>query len=516
MIRISSQQVFEGGVNRLQDLNASLQKTQEQVSTGKKVNRPSDDPVAAARILKLDQEVAQVNQFQRNVDLATNRLQQEESTLADVTDLIQRVRELTVQAGNATLSSEDRTSVAAELRQRVDQLAALTNTRDASGEYIFSGFKGGTQSFVQNVSGNWVYQGDEGQRKLEIDTGVSVAISDNGKKLFTDVAADKPTFTTEASAGNTSEPPARISTGMTLDQQVFETVYPDDLVVTIDPGGTTFSVRTRTTPPVDLTPAAPDNAYNSGETIQVAGIQFEITGATAGDEFFIKTAEKQSLFSTVEKLIYGLENQAKTPAAATIPAGGFTPAMNDVLQINGVDFTFPVSTTDPSTLAEFRDAINTSTDPALDKVTAELDASGNLVITSQAGDLQFEATGAGDIQVTGAKFEDLDLQGGVTTATVGSGQQAFDELIASSLINLDNGQENILKTQTELGGRMNAVESTEQFLADTALYTKEIRSKLQDVDYAEAISKLSFQSFVLEAAQQSFARVSQLSLFDRL
>ncbi|MDX1635602.1 MAG: flagellar hook-associated protein FlgL, partial [Marinobacter sp.] len=335
MIRISSQQVFQDGINRLQDLNSGLQKTQEQVSTGKKVNRPSDDPVAAARLLKLDQEVAQVNQYQRNVDLATNRLQQEESALADVTDLIQRVRELTVQAGNATLSSEDRTSVAAELRQRVEQLASLANTRDASGEYIFSGFKGGTQSFAQNVSGNWVYQGDEGQRKLEVDNGVAVAISDNGKKIFTDVAADRPTFTTEASPNN-AQPPARISTGMTLDQDVFETVYPDDLVVTIDPGGATFSVATRTTPPVDLTPAAPDNAYTSGEPIRVAGIQFEITGASAGDEFFIKTSEKQSLFASVEKLIYGLENQAKTPAVATLPAAGFTPQADDTLTINGL------------------------------------------------------------------------------------------------------------------------------------------------------------------------------------
>ncbi|CAN0593989.1 unnamed protein product, partial [Ectocarpus sp. 12 AP-2014] len=54
MIRISSQQVFSGGINRIQDLNTSLNKTSEQVSTGKRVNRPSDDLVAAARILKLD------------------------------------------------------------------------------------------------------------------------------------------------------------------------------------------------------------------------------------------------------------------------------------------------------------------------------------------------------------------------------------------------------------------------------------------------------------------------------
>lgn len=88
--------------------------------------------------------------------------------------------------------------------------------------------------------------------------------------------------------------------------------------------------------------------------------------------------------------------------------------------------------------------------------------------------------------------------------------------VAQSLVNLDNAQESIVLKQTELGGRMNAVESTKSFLADSSVYTNEIRSQLQDVDYAEAVSNLSFQSFVLQAAQQSFAQVSQLSLFDRL
>lgn len=96
------------------------------------------------------------------------------------------------------------------------------------------------------------------------------------------------------------------------------------------------------------------------------------------------------------------------------------------------------------------------------------------------------------------------------------GNAEYDALIANSLSNLDSAQESIILKQTELGGRLNAVESTQAFLEDSGLYTKEIRSQLQDVDYAEAISNLSFQSFVLQAAQQSFAQVSQLSLFDRL
>jgi flagellar hook-associated protein 3 len=511
MIRISSQQVFQGGVDRLQDLNSGVNKTQEQISTGKKVNSPADDPVAAARILKLNQEVAQIDQFQRNVDLAENRLEQEESALSDVTDVIQRVRELTVQAGNASLSVKDRQSVASELRQRLEQVASLSNTRDASGEFIFSGFKGGTQAFTQNVSGSYVYQGDEGQRSLAVDNGVSVSISDHGKKIFVDVPSDEPTFFAEASSSNTSNPPATISTGMMLDQAVFDTVYPEDLVVEIDtsvvPNAYTVTNRSNGTPVATGT-------YESGESIQFAGIQVEITGADDGDKFFIKTSEKQSMFATVEKLIYGLENQAKTPAVATLPTGAtnFAPANGDSLTINGEVFNFAGG----ESLADLQAMISSRNLGALDAVTAELNGAGDLLITSQGGDLNFEAAGSGAIKVEGAKFENLDLAAGQLTASVGSGQQAFDELIASSLSNLDNAQESILKTQTEIGGRLNAVESTRAFLQDSSVFTEDIRSQLQDVDYAEAVSQLSFQSFVLEAAQQSFARVSQLSLFDSI
>ncbi|MFL1465920.1 flagellar hook-associated protein FlgL [Marinobacter sp. HN1S83] len=409
MIRISSQQVFSGGINRLQELNVGLNKTSEQVSTGKRVNRPSDDPVAAARILKLNQELARVETYQRNATLADNRLKQEENALESSIDVIQRVRELTVQAGNGSLSQNDRQSIASELKERLGQLANITNTKDASGEYIFSGFQGDQEAFTKNVSGDWVYRGDEGQRVLEIDDGVTVPISDHGKGIFVDVAAAEPTFFAEASS--TNESGARISSGMVADRDAFDLVYPDDISVSVvDDGAGGLEVQAfnrRTDAPLAVTPPA----YDNGGSFEVAGARVEIYDAADGDEFTLKTAQKQSVFTSVEKLIYGLEN---------------------------VDKSAP------------------------------------------------------------------------------GGQDTYDDLIANSLINLDNAQESIIKKQTELGGRMNAVESTQSFLEDSSVYSNEIRSQLQDVDYAEAISNLSFQSFVLQAAQQSFAQVSQLSLFDRL
>ena len=403
MIRISSQQIFSGGINRLQELNSSLNQTQEQISTGKRVNKPSDDPVAAARILKLDQELSRIETYQRNAGLAENRLQQEESALASSVDVIQRIRELTVQAGNGSLSPNDRKSISSEMKERIGQLANIANTRDASGEYIFSGFQGSTAAFGKDASGSWVYQGDEGQRVLEIDDGVTVPISDHGKGIYSSVPA---AVFAESDPGNAAA--ARIDGIQVINDGALSAVSPDDITITVDTvAGTVSAVNSRTGDPLTVTPAA----YTSGESFEVAGVQATITDAGDGDEFTLRAGERQSVFATIENLIDGLDNIDKGSPA---------------------------------------------------------------------------------------------------------GQAAYDDLIAASLQNLDNAQESIVQKQTEIGGRLNAVDSTQSFLEDSSVYSEDIRSQLRDVDYAEAISNLSFQSFVLQAAQQSFAQVSQLSLFDRL
>lgn len=405
MIRISSQQIFSGGISRLQDLNSSLNQTQEQISTGKRVNRPSDDPVAAARILKLDQEVSRIETYQRNAGLAENRLQQEESTLAGSVDIIQRVRELTVQAGNGSLSANDRKSISSEMKERLGQLAEIANTRDASGEYIFSGFQGTTAAFAKDASGSWVYQGDEGQRVLEIDDGVTVPISDHGKGIYSSIPA---AVAGEIDPDQTPPATGRIDGVRVIDNGELASVAPDDITLTVDTAaGEITAVNRRTGVALPESPIS----YTSGEPFEIAGVQATISDEADGDQFVIRAGEKQSVFATIENLIDGLDNIDKGSPA---------------------------------------------------------------------------------------------------------GQAAYEDLIASSLQNLDNAQESVVQKQTELGGRLNAVESTSSFLEDSSVYSKEIRSELQDVDYAEAISNLSFQSFVLQAAQQSFAQVSRLSLFDRL
>src|SRR5690606_12640951 len=107
-MRISTQQVFGRGLESMQDVNSQLQKTQAQISSGKRILTPADDPVASARILQLNQELALNQQYQTNIDMAENRLTLQDGILGSVNDVLLRVRQLTTQAGNGILSADDK------------------------------------------------------------------------------------------------------------------------------------------------------------------------------------------------------------------------------------------------------------------------------------------------------------------------------------------------------------------------------------------------------------------------
>ncbi|NNJ98216.1 MAG: flagellar hook-associated protein FlgL, partial [Gammaproteobacteria bacterium] len=124
------------------------------------------------------------SQYQRNADFADARLALEETTLSGAVDILQRIRELTVQALNDTQGAPDRGVIAVEVRENVDALLQLANSRDANGEYLFSGFKTGTEPFSHDGSGNFSYAGDQGQRSLQIGANKQVAVGDSGDDAF--------------------------------------------------------------------------------------------------------------------------------------------------------------------------------------------------------------------------------------------------------------------------------------------------------------------------------------------
>ena len=167
MIRISTQMITERSLNAMLRQQSSLSDTQLQLSSGRRVLTPSDD--------------------QNNIDRLTSRLETEEGSLTGITNLLQRVRELAVQGNNDVLSTTDKGAIAAEVRQLRNQLFSMANAKDSNGEYIFSGYQTGSQPFSYNA-GVYSYNGDNGQRELQIAPGRTVADGDNGFDVFMNVA----------------------------------------------------------------------------------------------------------------------------------------------------------------------------------------------------------------------------------------------------------------------------------------------------------------------------------------
>lgn len=186
-MRISTQMMQRLAVTSMLDRQASLSNTQQQLATGRRILTPAEDPAASTQMLMNAQKLSITQQYQANADRAQSRLEAEEAVLVAAGDSLQRIRELAVQGGNSALGQDSRDAIAAEVWQRLDQLLDLANSKDGSGEYLFSGFQGNTSPFADAGGGVYNYQGDQGQRLLQISPTRQVATSDSGFNLFVDL-----------------------------------------------------------------------------------------------------------------------------------------------------------------------------------------------------------------------------------------------------------------------------------------------------------------------------------------
>ncbi len=187
MDRISTAQMYERGINSMLERQLQLSKTQMQISSGKRILSPKDDPAGAAYALSLKGVISQVEQYQDNADRAKSRLDLQEATLAVVDDILPRVQELMIQGLSDTYSAADRQMIATELRQLNQELMALANTRDSNGEYIFAGYDADSIPFTNPADGVFTYQGDMGTRSLRISATRQVQDRENGFDVFMNV-----------------------------------------------------------------------------------------------------------------------------------------------------------------------------------------------------------------------------------------------------------------------------------------------------------------------------------------
>ncbi|KAA1046540.1 flagellar hook-associated protein FlgL [Pseudocitrobacter sp. 73] len=179
-MRVSTLMMYQQNMRGITSSQSEWLKYGEQMSTGKRVNRASDDPVAASQAVVLSQAQAQNSQFATARTFATQRVSMEENTLAQVTTAIQSAQEKIVYAGNGTLSDDDRASLATDLQGIRDQLLNLANSQDGNGRYIFAGYKTDTAPF----SDEGKYVGGTENVAQQVDASRSMVIGHTGDKIF--------------------------------------------------------------------------------------------------------------------------------------------------------------------------------------------------------------------------------------------------------------------------------------------------------------------------------------------
>jgi len=395
-MRISTQTIFEQGIFNLQRNQTALVRGQEQISTGRRILSPSDDPVASARALEVGQARFANDQLIRNADSADAAIGLQEEALGRYTRLLQDVKTSVVTAGNGALSRRELKDIAAELRGRYDELIGLANTTDSNGLYLFSGYQGNTQPFTENAPGVVAYNGDQGQRLIQVGPVRDLPVSFAGSDVFQRIREGNGAFVTEAADANIGT--GVVTKGVVTNLAAWETAANSRAyeirfhvgssattpVTTYDIVDTVNGVSMLTGNPPVAGPYA--RTYQTGAAIGLAtqsppdtnpvpfdyGIEFSVTGTTAdGDAFTLNQSTAKDVFSSLHELITALEAGGSGATANT----KLTNALNTAH--NSLDNALDVSLTLTASVGAYSQEVETNRNAAQDL------------------DLQFEKTIAG-------------------------------------------------------------------------------------------------------------------------
>lgn len=399
-MRISTQTFYTRSVNAMQDQQSALSRIQNQIATSKRVNTPADDPIAAVHILELERAQSESEQYQKNSDILRGRLNLEEQSLEDVGLVVQRVRELVVQASNTgSLNSSDRQSIAIELASRLEEIQDIANRKDGNGEYLFSGYSTLIKPFAVTTGGT-AYQGDQGNRLVQIGPTQKLADGHSGNDVFMSIQSGNGLFSTAATATNTGS--GLMTVGQITDRSAW---VPDDYTITFTPTADAYEVRDSGGALVTA------GAYTAGTAIAFNGVQVTISGAPAlNDTFSVNQSVDEDIFTTVQKVVTALTGPGGSPA----------------------------------------------------------------------------------------------------------GNAQLSTVLGNSLQQLDQVTDHVLNVRSQVGARLSTLDDADSSRDALDVDLKTSLGDLRDLDYAQALTQMNQQLVGLQAAQLSYSKISQLSLFNYL
>lgn len=301
-MRITTSNAYDNSLDTLMRRQAELAKSQEQLTTGKRVNRASDDPAAAARAERALAAEARSTARMRSVDASLNAMSLTENALGDATELMQQVREALVAAGNGAYSDDERRVQADKIAGLRDQLLAVANRADGAGNYIFGG-QGVTQPPFVDAAGGVVFRGTEGQ--LQAAASEALPLTVDGRRAWMSARSGNGVFETHAVTSNGT---AWIDSGSVTDASFAGTNSTYRIEFSIVGSDTFYSVLR------DGTSVLANQPFNPGQAVEIDGRAVTLNGAPAnGDAFEMTPATSGlSLFGVLDEAIAGLKVPART------------------------------------------------------------------------------------------------------------------------------------------------------------------------------------------------------------
>ena len=303
-MNISTANNYNTSLDALVSRQTAMTNAQEQLTTGKRVNRASDDPAGAARAERALAAEQRATASQRAVDASNNAMTLTESAFGDATDLLQQVREALVSAGNASYSDAERASKANEIADLRKQLLSVANRTDGSGTYLFGG-QGASSAPFADVPGGVAYQGAGGV--VQAASGEALPLTVNGQSTWMNARTGNGVFATSAV---TSTGSGWIDSGSVTDPSgVTGSTY--SLQFSGSGSTSTYSILKD-----GVATAQTNVAFKAGQTIQIDGLSATISGQPANGDVFqmAPSTSSMSVFDALDRAVADLKTTGRSGA----------------------------------------------------------------------------------------------------------------------------------------------------------------------------------------------------------
>ena len=325
-MRITTNMVYDRNISSLNGANERLSTAYEQLMTGNKFKTAGEDPSGMSQKLALTKEIDLFKQYGVNGSLLENSLGHEETVLTALNTAMTSAQTLIQKANDSAVGYEDRQAIASELEGLQKQMFDLMNSKNSQGEYIFGGNQTKTQPFIQDASGNYVFQGDTGQRNIQVSPTVQIPANDSGFNLFEIV----PTRRT-SSAGS-----ANIQVGV-ADQGHFDSFYRNNYDPSLASNQYTVNTIAGTPDTYEIRDGGgallQSGDYVAGNKIPFNGLELTLSlpAGGAAQNFVLDPPQNNNILDGMSDFITALRDPNITPDTFQLKVADATAHMENAL-----------------------------------------------------------------------------------------------------------------------------------------------------------------------------------------